>query len=110
MTKQFRRSFLEFSVGLAMVGGLSAPVSAQPMPSQELVRAIRNAFGSESSYSQSTYMFGEFDLDGDGINEVIAYMKGPYCGWHNCTWSIFQKNAMERISQLIADCLIIMGQ
>jgi hypothetical protein len=90
MNGQIRRSLLSFSIGLAVVGISSAPVYAQPMPSQDLVRAIRESMVGHS-YSKSTYRFGETDLNGDGIKEAIIYVKGPNCGAIRCFYEIFQK-------------------
>jgi hypothetical protein len=101
MGRQIGRLLLGVSVSLAVVGASSFPISAQPIPSQDLVRAIRESVdlvrvnresvGRQYNYSQFTYMFGEIDLNGDGVKEAIVYTDSPFCGVHNCPYNIFQK-------------------
>jgi hypothetical protein len=94
MNRQIRRSILSLSIGLAVVGiTSSAPVFAQPMPSQDLVRAIRESVS--GAYSKSTYRLGEIDLNGDGTKEAIVYLKGPNCGATHCFYEILQKQNGE---------------
>ncbi len=96
MNRQIRRSILGLSIGLAVAGITSSTsVSAQPMPSQDLVRAIRESVGGDYAYSKSTYRLGEIDLNGDGTKEAIVYVKGPNCGATHCFYEILQKQNGE---------------
>ena len=59
--------------------------------SPDLARTLGSAAGGMGRIS---YVHGRVDLDGDGRQDVLAYLMGPYvCGTGGCTLEVFRQEA-----------------
>jgi hypothetical protein len=70
---------------LALLLSLTAPALADDAAVRTFLKTHLLAADATADFSNSTVSVGYADLDGDGVDEAIAYLSGPYwCGSGGC--------------------------
>lgn len=88
-------SVVALAVLLCGCGGGPEQTALTPMPAQEagpgdaaLKAALRIYFQKAGAPAYTQYEYGRFDLNNDGAQDALVYLKGPYgywCGDEGCT-------------------------
>lgn len=79
----------------------AAPGEARQTPEVALNEALLAIYGPETG--EVRYFSGQIDLDGDGVDEIIAHVAGPtVCGSGGCTTLVFtpEGSGLRRVADV----------